>query len=154
MMPEKRKYRIENWSAYNAALVQRGSITLWLEESAVQRWYGNERAGKPGAPTRYSDWMIQTVLVIRSVFGLPLRALEGFVGSVVRLMGLEGLSVPDYSTFCRRQQRNRPFRTVIAATRGIGFVFSWRLWGMEFRYRAAWPARGGGEKRSSVVRGR
>ncbi len=37
----------------------------------------------------------------------------------------------------RHHRRNRPFHTVIAATQGIGFVFSWRLWGMEFRYRAA-----------------
>jgi len=57
-----------------------------------------------GAPTRYSDGMIQMALVMRSVFRLPLRALEGFVHSIVRLLGWQGVSVPDYTTFCRRQR--------------------------------------------------
>jgi hypothetical protein len=28
----KQKYRIENWSEYNNALKQRGSLTFWIEE--------------------------------------------------------------------------------------------------------------------------
>ena len=100
---DKQRYRIRNWAAYNEALVQRGSITLWFDEASLSRWYGNERAGKPGRPTVYSDWTIQTALVLRAVFHLPFRALEGFVRSVMALMG-KTLSVPDFSTFSRRQQ--------------------------------------------------
>jgi len=44
-------------------------------------------------------------LVIREVFHLPLRAVEGFLRSIVQLMGLEDVSVPDYTTLCRRQKR-------------------------------------------------
>jgi len=105
MTTEKPRYRIKNWAAYNEALVQRGSITLWIDEAMVSRWYANERVGKPGAPTLYSDGMIQMGLVVRSVFRLPLRALEGFLRSIVRLLGWAGISVPDYTTFCRRQRR-------------------------------------------------
>jgi len=105
MTTEKPRYRIRNWAAYNEALVQRGSITLWIDEAICTRWYANERVGKPGAPTLYSDGMIQMGLVVRSVFRFPLRALEGFLRSIVRLLGWEGILVPDYTTFCRRQRR-------------------------------------------------
>lgn len=105
MAKKKVQYRVRNWREYNDALVQRGSLTLWIEESVLSQWHVNERKGKQGAPTRYSDWLIQMALVIREVFHLPLRALEGFLRSIVQLMGLEGVSVPDYTTICRRQKR-------------------------------------------------
>jgi len=105
MTKKKAQYRVRNWREYNDALVQRGSLTLWIEESVLSQWHVNERKGKRGAPTRYSDWLIQMALVIREVFHLPLRALEGFLRSIVQLMGLEGVSVPDYTTLCRRQKR-------------------------------------------------
>jgi len=65
MTTEKPRYRIKNWAAYNDALVQRGSIALWIDEAICARWYANERVGKPGAPTLYSDGMIQMGLVVR-----------------------------------------------------------------------------------------
>jgi len=35
----KEKYHLINWSAYNAGLKQRGSLTLWLWEGIAQQWY-------------------------------------------------------------------------------------------------------------------
>ncbi len=105
MEKKKVRYRVRNWGEYNDALVQRGSLTLWLEESAISQWHVDERKGKRGAPTLYSDWLIQMALVLREVFHLPLRALEGFLRSIVQLMALEGVLVPDYTTLCRRQKR-------------------------------------------------
>ncbi|MDI7046444.1 IS5/IS1182 family transposase, partial [Escherichia coli] len=32
----EQKFRITNWSTYNKALINRGSITLWLYDCAVQ----------------------------------------------------------------------------------------------------------------------
>jgi hypothetical protein len=32
----KEKYRLTNWSSYNAGLKQRGSLTLWLCEDLAQ----------------------------------------------------------------------------------------------------------------------
>jgi hypothetical protein len=29
-------YRIHNWSEYNAALKQRGSLTFWIDESVLE----------------------------------------------------------------------------------------------------------------------
>ena len=45
--------------------------------------------------------MIELVLTLRLVFHLALRQAEGFVGSVLWLLGLE-LSIPDHTTLSRR----------------------------------------------------
>jgi hypothetical protein len=34
----KDKYKIKNRKAYNKNLCQRGSLTLWLDESVLQEW--------------------------------------------------------------------------------------------------------------------
>lgn len=33
MANAKKRYRIRNWSEYNRALIQRGSITLWFDQA-------------------------------------------------------------------------------------------------------------------------
>jgi hypothetical protein len=40
----KQKYRIENWSEYNNALKQRGSLTFWIEEGFEETWYAGSSA--------------------------------------------------------------------------------------------------------------
>ncbi len=102
-MTSKTKYRIRNWKDYNRALIQRGSITVWFSEDAIGKWYAAP-TGKKGHPTMYSGDAILTALLIRFVFHLPLRALEGFLYSLVSVMGLH-LSTPSYSQICRRAQR-------------------------------------------------
>ena len=47
---------------------------------------------------------IETSLTLRIVFGLPLRQAEGFVGSLLRMLGLDHLPVPDHSTLSRRSR--------------------------------------------------
>jgi hypothetical protein len=42
-------------------------------------------------------------VVVKAVFHLSLRATQRFLGSVVRLMGVD-LPVPDYTTVCKRQR--------------------------------------------------
>ncbi|HDY7455821.1 TPA: HNH endonuclease [Vibrio vulnificus] len=32
------KKKIANWSEYNEALCKRGSVTFWIDESAVEAW--------------------------------------------------------------------------------------------------------------------
>ncbi|MCF1432067.1 MAG: IS5/IS1182 family transposase, partial [Shewanella sp.] len=34
----KSKRNITNWKQYNQALVNRGSVTFWLDESAINAW--------------------------------------------------------------------------------------------------------------------
>ncbi|NLS43413.1 IS5/IS1182 family transposase, partial [BEV proteobacterium] len=31
-------FKITNWPSYNKALKQRGSLTVWLDESAIAAW--------------------------------------------------------------------------------------------------------------------
>ena len=33
------KHKISNWKQYNQALVQRGSLTVWMDEQAIQQWH-------------------------------------------------------------------------------------------------------------------
>ena len=95
-------YRVQNWSAYNKSLKQRGSLTFWFDEKVIQAWeYQGVR--KRGGKIVYSDLAIQTGLVFRNLFGLALRQTEGFVESLVALLEVS-LPVPNYSTFCRRNK--------------------------------------------------
>ncbi len=98
----KRQYRVRNWREYNAALIQRGSLTVWVDEAAVSNWIEAQRSGQRGASRTYSDVAIQAVLVFKAVYGLPLRGAQGFAASVLELMGL-ALPIPHYSTLSRRQ---------------------------------------------------
>lgn len=102
---DKPAYRIRNWKQYNDALVNRGSLTLWVDQEALRAWR-HQGPARRGAQFRYSDMAIQCVLTLRSVYHLPLRATEGFARSIFELMGLD-LGVPDYSTLSRRARMLR-----------------------------------------------
>jgi len=98
----KKPYRTRNWREYNAALVGRGSLTVWLDEAALKGWLNQERSGKRGASLTYSDAAVTAALLLKVVYRLPLRATQGLLGCVLEMMGL-ALPVPHYSTLCRRQ---------------------------------------------------
>ncbi|MGL9721735.1 MAG: IS5/IS1182 family transposase, partial [Symbiopectobacterium sp.] len=38
MAKAKQNFKITNWPSYNKALRQRGSLTVWLDESAIAAW--------------------------------------------------------------------------------------------------------------------
>ena len=96
----KTKFRVNNWPAYEAGLRKRGDVTVWLDESCADSWNAPS-SGLPGGQRRYSDLAIVTALTLRTVFHLALRQAEGFVGSLIRLMGLD-LDTPDHTTLSRR----------------------------------------------------
>ena len=98
----KTKYRVGNWSAYEQALVQRGDVTLWLSADATDAWRPSP-SGRPGAPKTFSDCAIETALTLRLLFRVPLRQAEGFLRSVLSLMGVD-LAAPDHTTLSRRSQ--------------------------------------------------
>ena len=101
-MAKKQIARIRNWGNYNKSLVKRGSLTFWLDSNAIAGWYEPEKSGERGRSNTYSDLAIETCLVFKALFGLPLRATQGFVASLFELMSVP-LSVPDYTRLCRRQ---------------------------------------------------
>ena len=98
----KTKYRVKNWAAYEVALRERGDITVWFDEEAICTWKAPP-SGDPGGQRRYSDLAIVTALTLRTVFHLPLRQTEGFVASLIGLMGL-ALQTPDHTTLSRRNR--------------------------------------------------
>ena len=95
----KSRYKTSNWRAYNQALKQRGSLTVWLDPNMA--WEAAP-SGKRGRQQAYSDAAIQACLTLKVLFGLPLRQATGFMESLLTPSGLYW-SVPDFSTLSRRQ---------------------------------------------------
>jgi hypothetical protein len=109
----KTQYRVANWAIYNEALVRRGDLTLWLAPETVAAWTPR-RSGTRGGQRRYSDVAIETALTLRLLYHLPLRQAEGFLNSLLAMIGLD-LAAPNYTTLSPRGQhlprRLRPVPT-------------------------------------------
>jgi hypothetical protein len=96
----KTLYRVRNWSEYEQALVQRGSITFWLSDDIGKIWlYDGEK--QRGSQFDYSDKAIEIMLTLKEVFHLTNRSVEGFVRSLFQMMKID-FPVPDHSTLSRR----------------------------------------------------
>jgi len=72
-MPKPR-YKTTNWKQYNNALINRGSLTFWIDEETIAEWK-QRRHGKRGRPRRFSDLAITTALMVKRVFSMPLMPL-------------------------------------------------------------------------------
>jgi transposase len=93
----KMSFKVRNWPAYEAGLRRRGSLTLWIEDAALECW----QSSGPSGQARYTNAAIQTSLMLRAAFKLALRQIEGLMTSVLSLMGLT-ISAPDHTTVSRR----------------------------------------------------
>ena len=113
----KTKYRVNNWSEYDRALVQRGEITLWMSEDAIEDWKPAASGGR-GGQRKFSDHAIETALMLRLVFKLPLRQAEGFLRSILSLMDID-LEAPDHTTLSRRGQHLNVRLDRVASTKRI-----------------------------------
>ena len=96
----KMSFKVRNWPAYEAGLRRRGSLTLWIEDAALECW---QTIG-PSGQARYTNAAIQTSLMLRAAFKLALRQIEGLMTSVLSLMGLT-IAAPDHTTVSRRAVR-------------------------------------------------
>jgi Transposase DDE domain len=96
----KDKYKVTNWKQYNEGLKQRGSLRLWIKTEIVEQWkYQGDK--KRGGQHQYSDMAIELCLIVRKVYGLPLRQTEGFMTSFFEQSNLK-LRAPDYTTISKR----------------------------------------------------
>ena len=93
----KMAFKVRNWPEYEAGLRRRGSLTLWIEDTALDHW----QSFGPGGQARYKDAAIRTTLMVRTAFKLGLRQTEGLMASVLTLMDLT-ISAPDHITISRR----------------------------------------------------
>ena len=82
------KYRVTNWPEHDRALVRRGDVTVWFAEDILRRHWRGAATGKRGAPLKYSNAAIQALSMLKVVFGLPYRALEGFARSLLPLLNV------------------------------------------------------------------
>src|SRR5918995_525568 len=96
----RQKHKVTNWREYDASLRQRGSLTVWFTDEAIEAWAAEPRTTRGGQPW-YSALAILTALTLQAVFRLAYRQTEGLIGSVIGLLGLT-LRVPDHTTLSRR----------------------------------------------------
>jgi hypothetical protein len=78
----RQRHRVTNWRDYDAALRNRGSLTIRFAEEALAGWEAQPRT-TPGGQRHYSDLAIETALTLRAAFRLALRQREGLIGSIV-----------------------------------------------------------------------
>jgi hypothetical protein len=108
-------YRLRNWSEYERALEQRGSLNLLLPENTLRGWSTASRAAarRPrrrtgpkhrGRPRCYSDEVITSLLNLQAMFHLGLRETVGLARSLFTLLHLD-VRVPDHTTLARRRAR-------------------------------------------------
>jgi hypothetical protein len=112
----RQAHKVMNWPSYEVGLRQRGRLTVWFTDEAIEAWRAEPRTTRGGQP-HYSALAILTVLTLRAVFCLAYRQAEGLIGSIVQLLGLT-LRVPDHTTLSRRSatlDMPRPSRPSLGA---------------------------------------
>jgi hypothetical protein len=105
-MDERKKehYKVSNWSGYNKSLCKRGSLTLFLDAGVLEKWKAIDPKRKTVGEKTYPDTVIECCQLIKNQFHLRLRQAQGFITSIFSFMPkLKAISVPDYTTLCRRQ---------------------------------------------------
>lgn len=104
-------YKIRNWNQYNKSLINRGSITFWFSKKAIKKWEEKKSKKHFGRPYIYSEDAIICALTLRSLYNLPLRALQGFMESLKFILKLS-ISIPSYTQICRRSQKLKIYKKI------------------------------------------
>lgn len=92
---------------------------MWIDEAALSSMADAEPTR--GRPRLYSDALIQALLGLKTVFRLPLRALQGFAQSL-RDLAFATLPVPNYTT--RRTAFLKPLLRTKLPLRWCGYAES------------------------------
>lgn len=75
-MPKPR-YKTTNWKQYNKGLINRGSLTFWIDEEAIRQWKQSKQDIR-GRPCQFSDLAITTALMVKRVFSMPFTRVYRF----------------------------------------------------------------------------
>jgi len=87
-----------NCTQYNQNLVNRGSLTFWFDEECLKSWVKQpEGKGRPS----FSRTVIQLGWLLRTIYRLLLRALQGFLQSILNML-ITPLTSPNYTLFSKR----------------------------------------------------
>lgn len=76
---EQAVYRTNNWKEYNQALINRGSLTFWIDEEAINSSICSEHHGNRGCSNLNLDTAITAALMVKRLFNLSFRAVQGFM---------------------------------------------------------------------------
>lgn len=113
----KTRYRTRNWREYDQGLISRGDLTVWISPDLV--WHAAEGTSRRGRPPVFTDAAIQTVLTLKALCQLPLRAAQGMAGSLIRLARLGWkVRITAPSRVDRRAWPSRSTRILPGALRG------------------------------------
>ena len=63
------RYKVANWSEYDRALQQRGSLTVWVTPKALATWHPIH-TGQRGRPRSAVAWTRDAVAVAPAPFGV------------------------------------------------------------------------------------
>ena len=86
------------WKEYNKSLVQRGSITFWIDEDLLKNdQIFDSTKGRP----KFKQAILQSGWLLKTVYKLTFRSLEGYFNSLFSLVNSE-IKSPHYSLFCKR----------------------------------------------------
>lgn len=92
-------YDKRNWQEYNKSLINRGSLTIWIDSNIQKEWVQQGKRGRP----KFCSQVIKAGLILKTVYRLAYRSLQGFFQSILQLMQLPH-QVPHYSLFSKRAQ--------------------------------------------------
>ena len=140
MMATKNNKSTRDWVKYNKALVNRGKLTLFLAKDFTDTWYVKYDDASPrarGGQAKYSEEAITSLLSLRFVFKLPLRAMEGLAQSLVKMAGAD-IDVPDYSTLSIKLRDMKIKLPPVCKDSGGGHVASLDSTGVKIHGQGEW----------------
>jgi hypothetical protein len=129
-----------NWSQYNASLVNRGRLTLFIDKNFADSWYvkyDKTSQRSRGGQVKYTDSAILSLLSLRYVFKLPLRAMEGVAKSLISIVGLNS-DVPDYSTLSIKLRNMKIKLPPVCKDSGGGHIASLDSTGVKIHGQGEW----------------
>lgn len=91
---------ITNWPQYNKSLINRGSLTFWVDTDAMHKWFHQDHHGY-GAAASSTATRASAPLMLKGNFSLTLRATQGLLYSLFALMNVP-LCLSDYSGASKR----------------------------------------------------
>ena len=94
-------HSITNWPQYNKSLINRGSLTLWVDAAAMDNWFHLDHHGRRGRSQLYTDQTICTFLMLKGIFNLTLCAAQTSFDPSFASMNVP-LSSPNYICASKR----------------------------------------------------
>ena len=95
------KMKVCNVAEYNESLKKRGYI-FHLFDEATKTWFYCTRSER--SKFIYSDRLVEIMAMLRYLYRIPYRQLEGWLEDYIRLKHLN-LPIPDFTTLCRRMNK-------------------------------------------------